>query len=98
MVGPPVVQGRAEPKRCAGGPGAERADVVAEMIASLGNVRTGLDAGGPEERKSVVRSFLKSIRVDGAAGRAVLTRFRVPPDVSFELVAVGGIEPPTRGL
>ncbi len=49
-----------------------RAGLVGEMIASLANVREVLEAGEPEARKAVVRSFLAGIRVDRAAGRAVL--------------------------
>ena len=32
----------------------------------------------PEERKAIVRSFLAGIRVDRAAGRAVLRWYRLP--------------------
>ena len=75
-----------------------RADVVTTMLESLGNVRDVLATGSPEERKSVVRTFLQSIRIDAAKRQAVLRWYRVPTDVSVKLVAVGGIEPPTRGL
>jgi hypothetical protein len=72
--------------------------LAAELIASLANVREVLDAGDPQERKAVVRSFLAGIRVDRAAGRAVLRWYRLPQVAWVQMVAVGGIEPPTRGL
>jgi hypothetical protein len=66
--------------------------------ASPGNVRDVLAAGDPEERKAVVRNFLAGARVERAAGRIVLQWYRVPRSSWAKLVAVGGIEPPTRGL
>jgi hypothetical protein len=79
-------------------PVADRTALVAELIASLANVREVLEAGEPEERKAVVRSFLAGITVDRVAGRAVLRWFQLPQTAWVKLVAVGGIEPPTRGL
>lgn len=77
---------------------ADREGLVTELIASLANVRDVLDAGEPEERKAVVRSFLAGIEIDRAAGRAVLRWYRLPQTAWVKMVAVGGIEPPTRGL
>jgi hypothetical protein len=85
-------------REAASRPVTDRAGLVGEMIASLANVREVLDAGEPEERRAVVRSFLAGIRVDRAAGRAVLRWYRPPQVAWVKLVAVGGIEPPTRGL
>ena len=79
-------------------PVTDRDTLAAELIARLANVREVLNAGDPEERKAVVRSFLAGIRVDRAAGRAVLRWYRLPQVAWVKLVAVGGIEPPTRGL
>jgi hypothetical protein len=45
---------------------------VDELIASLGDSHRVLAAGEPEARKAVVRPFLAAIRLDAAAGRAVL--------------------------
>ena len=59
-----------------------------DPLASLGNVRQVFEAGSAEERKAVVQTYR----------RAILRWYRLPRDVSVELVAVGGIEPPTRGL
>jgi transposase len=72
--------------------------LVAQLIGSLSNAREVLDTGEPEERKEVVRSFLAGIRIEHAAGRAVLRWYRPPQIAWVKLVAVGGIEPPTRGL
>ena len=59
-------------------PVTDRGRLVAEPVASLPSVREVLAAGEPEERKAVVRSFLAGIRVDRAAGRAVLRWYRLP--------------------
>jgi DNA invertase Pin-like site-specific DNA recombinase len=75
-----------------------RAEVVAWMLESLGKVRDVLVTGSPEERKTVVRTFLQGIRIDAAKRQALLRWYRVPSGPSVKLVAVGGIEPPTRGL
>jgi hypothetical protein len=78
--------------------GAEREAIVTDLIASLGNVRAVLDEGTPEERKTVVRNFLAEAGVERSAGRILLRWYRVPFVSGVKLVAVGGIEPPTRGL
>ena len=69
-----------------------RAGLVSELIASLANIREVLDADKPAERKAVVQSFLAGIRVDRAAGRAVLRWYRLPQVAWVKLVTVGGIE------
>jgi site-specific DNA recombinase len=79
------------------GPAPESA--VMALLDSLGNVREILSEGGPEERKAVVRTFVHGIRIDAVKRQAVLRWYRLPRVDSFvKLVAVGGIEPPTRGL
>jgi hypothetical protein len=76
-----------------------REELVSELLDKLSRVREVLAGGPAEERKAVVRTFLEGIRVDKARNPAVLRWYRVPHDaVSVKLVAVGGIEPPTRGL
>jgi len=45
-----------------------------------------------------IRSFLSGSRIEHAAGRATLRWYRLPRLAWVKLVAVGGIEPPTRGL
>ncbi len=75
-----------------------REQLIAEILESLANVRHVLEAGPAEERKAVVRSFLHGIRINKEKGQAVLSWYRMPRQVSVKLVAVGGIEPPTRGL
>src|SRR5262245_12381941 len=75
-----------------------RADVVDAMLASLSDIRKVRDAGAPEERKAMVRNFLRAIRIEKVHGRAVLCWYRLPEASYVKLVAVGGIEPPTRGL
>src|SRR5262249_38812205 len=72
--------------------------VVEQLIAGLSDARHVLAAGEPGERKAFVRTFLAGIRIEGAPGRAVLRWFGVPRTCRVKLVAVGGIEPPTRGL
>jgi hypothetical protein len=48
---------------------------------------------------TVVRTLLHGISIDKANHRAVFRWYRLPDDpLSVKLVAVGGIEPPTRGL
>ena len=78
--------------------GQRREQVIVDLLASLGNVRQVFEAGSAEERKPVVRTFLDGIRIDKDNRRAILRWYRLPRDVSVKLVAVGGIEPPTRGL
>jgi hypothetical protein len=58
----------------------------------VADVRTVLAGGAAEERKAVVKRFLKGIRIDKANRRAVLQWYRVPEDVRVKLVAVGGAE------
>ncbi len=63
------------------------------LVESLGNIRTALANGGPEERKAVVRTFLGGITIDAKKRQAVLRWYRLPQHDSFvKLVAVGGIE------
>ena len=75
-----------------------REQLIAELLESLANVRHALEAGSAAERKAVVRSFLHGIRINKEKNQAVLRWYRLPRQVSVKLVAVGGIEPPTRGL
>ena len=73
--------------------------MIAALLESLGNIRHVLEAGSAEERKAVVRTFLDGIRIDKEKRQAILRWYRLPRDASaVKLVAVGGIEPPTRGL
>jgi hypothetical protein len=76
----------------------EVADVVEHLIAGLSDARRILAAEEPEERKALVGMFLGGIRIESGLGRAVLRWYRVPQSPWVRLVAVGGIEPPTRGL
>jgi site-specific DNA recombinase len=93
-LGRELDQARARSER-----GTRRTDVIAEaLVNSLADVRRVLDGGGPEERKAVVRGFLQGIRIEAAKRRATLRWYRLPQPLSVKLVAVGGIEPPTRGL
>jgi hypothetical protein len=75
-----------------------RERVIADLVESLGDVRHVLETGSAEGRKAVVRTFLDGIRIDKANGQAILRSYRLPRGASVKLVAVGGIEPPTRGL
>ena len=71
---------------------------TASRSESLSDMRQVLGAGGTEERKAIVKAFLDGIRIEASAGRAMLRWYRLPQTVRVKLVAVGGIEPPTRGL
>ena len=71
---------------------------IIDGLGMLGSVRTMLDGGNAEERKVVIRVFLKGIEIDTPGRRAVPRWYRVPQGSFVKLVAVGGIEPPTRGL
>jgi len=63
------------------------------------DARAVLESGDVEGQKAIVRSFLQGVRIDKARRRVVLRWYRLPQADSFvKLVAVGGIEPPTRGL
>jgi hypothetical protein len=55
---------------------------------------------GPEERKAVVRTFLRGIRINQKAGQATLTWFRLPAlqNVGLKLVELRGVEPLTPRL
>src|SRR5712692_5546680 len=72
--------------------------IVQTLLESLDDMRSVLGNGGPEARKAVVRTFLKGITVDAKKRQAVLRWYRLPQPSFVKLVAVGGIEPPTRGL
>src|SRR5262245_38945204 len=81
-------------------PRSQRASEIAEAIVqSLSGAQLVLESGDTEGRKALVRSFLQGVWVDKSRRRAVLRWYRLPQVDSFvKLVAVGGIEPPTRGL
>ncbi len=84
-------------KRLAGGGRAHRA-LLEELVFGVRNLRELLENGDPEERQAVVRTLLAGVRVEPAKHRIVLRWYRLPQHLSVKLVAVGGIEPPTRGL
>ena len=76
-----------------------REELISTLLDKLGRVREVLGNGSAEEQKALVRMFIEGIRIDKAKRHAVLRWYRLPHDqVSVKLVAVGGIEPPTRGL
>ena len=73
---------------------------VNDLVAALANVRDVLEAGEPEERKAVVRAFLRGITINKKADQATLTWFRLPasPNVGLKLVELRGVEPLTPRL
>ena len=74
-------------------------DVVDEMLEAMGRFSEALEAGQPEERKAVVRAFLREIRIEEASKRAVLRWYRLPVlDRSLGLVELRGFEPLTPRL
>jgi hypothetical protein len=74
-----ALAGRLTAARRRSGDGPEQLDHVIEgLIGALANAREVLDAGEPEERKAMVRLFLKGIRIEAARRRAVLAWFRLP--------------------
>ena len=71
-------------------------DALFEAIGWFADV---LAAGEPEERKAVVRAFLREIRIDKATGQATLCWFRLPRvDEPLKLVELRGFEPLTPRL
>ena len=73
---------------------------VEELVAALAKLRDVLEAGEPEERKAVVRTFLRGITIDRKAGRATLSWLRLPAlqNVGLKLVELRGVEPLTPRL
>jgi DNA invertase Pin-like site-specific DNA recombinase len=69
--------------------------IVDELVAAVERLRSVLDAGEPEERKAVIRAFLRGVTIDQGAKRAVLHWYRIPrPDGGpVMLVEAVGIEP-----
>jgi len=47
-------------------------------VVALAKLRDVLEAGEPEERKGVVRTFLRGITINKKADQATLTWFRLP--------------------
>ena len=84
--------------RARGGAANDREAIITGLVTSIGQVGDILNSGDPEERRALVRNFLAEVRVEQQAGRIVLRWYRIPRDSWVKLVAVGGIEPPTRGL
>ena len=74
--------------------------IVHELGAALARLRDVLETGEPEERKAVVRTFLRGITINKKAGRATLTWFRLPAlqNVGLKLVELRGVEPLTPRL
>ena len=76
-------------------------DVIAdELMAALARFRDVLEAGEPEQRKAVVRTFLRGITINRKAGQATLAWFRLPAlqNVGLKLVELRGVEPLTPRL
>ena len=75
-------------------------ETLDELVAALGKLRDVLELGEPEERKAVVRTFLRGIRIDRKAGRATLSWLRLPAlqNVGLKLVELRGVEPLTPRL
>ena len=75
-------------------------EIVDGLVSALAKLRDVLEAGEPEERKAVVRTFLRGITVDKKANHATLTWFRlpVPQNVGLKLVELRGVEPLTPRL
>ena len=77
---------------------------VETMMGVLGNVREVLQAGAAEERKEVVRLFVKAIRVEAARNRVVLQWYQMPRGAFVKLVPGAAAprlhdprpDPPTR--
>jgi len=68
------------------------------LIESLSRFQDVLEAGEPEERKAVVRRFLKGIRIEKATRQAVLQWYRLPQPSFVKLVELRGLEPLTPRL
>jgi hypothetical protein len=64
---------------------------VNELVAALASLREVLESGEAEERKAVVRTFLRGVTINRKAGQATLTWFRLPAIQNVGL-KVGGAE------
>src|SRR5207253_6678193 len=66
--------------------------IADELIESLTRSREVLEAGEPEERKALVRAFLRGIEIRKSSRQALLAWYRLPnPDnLSVKLVAPRG--------
>jgi hypothetical protein len=69
-----------------------------ELLAALGRFREVLEAGDPEERKAVVRSFVKGIRIEKKSRQAIVQWHRLPTTSFVKLVELRGFEPLTPRL
>ena len=79
-------------------PGEQTEAIVETLMSAVSSSRETLDAGEPEERKALVRAFLRGIEIQKAARRAVLSWYRLPQlepldQLSVKLVAPTGFEP-----
>jgi hypothetical protein len=70
------------------------------VVMALAKLRAVLESREPEERKAVVRSFLRGITINKKADQATLTWFRLPAlqNVGLKLVELRGVEPLTPRL
>ena len=66
-------------------------EIVKELVAALASLREVLESGEAEERKAVVRTFLRGVTINRKAGQATLTWFRLPAIQNVGL-KVGGAE------
>jgi hypothetical protein len=81
-------------------PTAETSRIVSELVTALAKLRAVLESREAEERKAVVRSFLRGITINKKADQATLTWFRLPAlqNVGLKLVELRGVEPLTPRL
>src|SRR5262249_46231576 len=72
-------------------PGASE-QLADELITGLSQSREVLEAGEPEQRKALIRAFLRSIDIHKTSRQAVLSWYRVPnpENLSVKLVAPTG--------
>ncbi len=76
-----------------------------DVLAELTEFRDVFREGTLEEQKAFIRAFVPEIVLEPGAGRAVVRIRKFPPprsraggNLSFNVVAGGGFEPPTSGL
>jgi len=70
-------------------------EIADALLGALSGSREVLEAGEPEERKRLVRAFLRGIDIRKPTRQVVLSWFRLPApeNLSVKLVAPTGFEP-----
>jgi hypothetical protein len=94
------IEQRLEPVRVERPPSGQAAlqDTIEQLLDSLHGFRDVLQVGSRAEQRQIVRRFLAEVRVQKAAGQAILRWYRLPRNLSTMLVELRGVEPLTPRL